>query len=318
MSKITSLGIIGTGRIARRFVLETKYVDDVELVSIYNPKLESAKIFAEKFKIKSFFDILDAFMENIDSVYIASPHETHYFYAKKALECGKHVLCEKPLVLTKKEAIELYHIAEKKQCVLMEAIKTLYCPGFQQLMEIVKSGIVGDVIDVESTFTKLENPSSRELTDNKYGGSFTELGTYTLLPIIKLLGKNYQSVYFEKILNDNNIDIYSKAYFRYRNALATSKTGLGVKSEGQLVISGTRGYVIVEAPWWKTQSIEVRFEDINKKQKYITEFLGEGLRYELIFFLSLINERKEKELKVLENDAIIFAEIMENFLSYRS
>ena len=63
---------------------------------------------------------------------------------------------------------------------------------------------------------------------------------------------------------------------------------------------------------------QCKFEDINKKQTYTTEFQGEGLRYELVFFLSLIKERNEKELKILENDSIIFAEIIEKFLHYRS
>ena len=84
-------------------------------------------------------DNYDEFLEKIDAIYIASTHETHYEYAKKALKKGKHVLCEKPLAFTRVESIELYDLAKEQGVVLMEAIKAAYCPGFQQLLNVVQS-----------------------------------------------------------------------------------------------------------------------------------------------------------------------------------
>lgn len=315
--EIVKLGIIGTGRIAKRFVSEVKYVSGIHTRCVYNPNLEHAKEFSENYEINSYTNEINVFFDLVDAVYIASPHETHYEYTKLALEKGKHVLCEKPMTLEKEKAAELYALAKEKDCVLMEAIKTAYCPGFYQLLSVIRSGVIGKVHDVEACFTKLEKTNSRELNDKKYGGSFTELGSYGLLPILKILGADYKKLHFEQVKNEQGIDIYTKAYFRYEDAVATCKVGLGVKSEGQLIISGSLGYIVVEAPWWKTQSFEVRFEDRSMNEKYFSKFLGEGLRYEISAFLSAINGNMSKTSKLSAEESIKMAEIMETFLKER-
>lgn len=314
---IIRLGIIGTGRIASRMIPEVKYVSGINTDAVYNPHIESARRFAEKFELNKYMDDLEEFFAEIDAVYIASPHQTHYDYIRSAVLHRKHVLCEKPMVLRKAQAEEVFRLAEENRVVLMEAIKTAYCPGFNQLLSIVRSGSIGSVRDVEACFTKLENPLSRELTDRIYGGSFTELGSYTLLPILKILGKGYKELEFKSQLAANGLDVYTKAYFTFENALGTSKNGLGVKSEGQLIISGTRGYIIVEAPWWKTTSFEVRYEDQSQNEKYFSKFLKEGLRYEIGDFVSAINGFGEKHFKLTKGESIAMAEIMEKFMETR-
>lgn len=315
--KIIRLGIIGTGRIAARMVPEVKYVSGININAVYNPHMESAKKFAKQFEMNKYTNDLEELYEEVDAVYIASPHQTHYEYIKNTIKHHKHVLCEKPMVLKEKQAEELFQIAEENKVVLMEAIKTAYCPGFHRLLSIVRSGAVGNVCDVEACFTKLENPFCRELTDTVYGGSFTELGSYTLLPILKILGKKYQELEFKSQVAENGLDIYTKAYFTYDNALATSKNGLGVKSEGQLIISGTRGYILVDAPWWKTTSFEVRREDNSQNEKYFSKFLNDGLRYEIGDFVSSINGFEEKLPKLTKDESIALAGIMEKFLLKR-
>lgn len=315
---IMKIGIVGTGRIANRFISEVKYVSGINTGCVFNPNLEHAKSFSERHEIGNFTDNLNVFLDMVDAVYIASPHDTHYMYVKQALERGKHVLCEKPMVLEKKQAVELYELSEKNNCVLFEAIKTAYSPGFYQLLNVVRSGAIGTVHDVEACFTKLEKNNVRELNDKKYGGSFTELGSYGILPILKILGNKYKELRFEQIINENRIDIYTKAYFRYDNAVATCKVGLGVKSEGQLIISGTQGYIVVDAPWWKTQSFEVKHEDSSLNEKYFSKFQGDGLRYEISDFLSAINGNFAKINKLPFEESIKIAEIMEAFLLYRN
>ena len=310
---IIRLGIIGTGRIARRMIPEIKYVSGINVANIYNPRPESARAFAKKFEINQNTDNLQEFYDSVDAVYIASPHETHYEYAKQALQKGKHVLCEKPMVLKGKEAEELFDLAEKNHLVLMEAIKTAYCPGFNQLLAVIRSGAIGRVVDVEACFTKLEKQGNRELTDTVYGGSFTELASYTLLPIIKILGKDFQNAEFKTVRSANGIDIYSKAYLTYEDAFATSKNGLGVKAEGQLIISGTGGYIVVDAPWWKTKSFEVRYEDSSQNEKYFFKFIHEGLRYEVGDFVASINGYQQKSFKLTGEESIALANIMELF-----
>lgn len=316
--KIIRLGIIGTGRIATRMVPEVKFVSGINIDAVYNPHEDSARQFAECFEINKYTDNLEEFYAEVDAVYIASPHQTHYEYIRSSIEHQKHVLCEKPMVLQKSQAEELFEMAEEKGVVLMEAIKTAYCPGFNQLLAIVRSGVIGSVRDVEACFTKLENPLSRELTDTACGGSFTELGSYTVLPVLKILGKHYRELEFRSQKAANGLDVYTKADFTYENALATAKNGLGVKSEGQLIISGTRGYILVDAPWWKTTSFEVRYEDSSQNEKYFSKFLKDGLRYEIGDFVSSINGFEEKQFKLTKGESIALAGIMERFLETRN
>lgn len=312
-SPIRRIGIIGTGRIAERFIPEAKLVSGVNTQGVYNPHAESAVRFAEKWEIDAYEDI-EEFYRAVDVVYIASPHETHYGYIKASLEHGKHVLCEKPMVLQKAQADELFSYAKKRKLVLFEGVKTAYCPGFHKLLGIACSGTIGSIRNVEACFTKLEKPGRREFTDKVYGGSFTELGSYVLLPILKLLGKDFEEVRFDTITNEDGLDIFTRALLKFPAGLATATCGLGVKSEGRLLIAGTKGYIVAEAPWWKTSYFEVHYEDAGKVDKYSETFLGDGLRYEISDFLSMINGSSSSEFKLTRGESMALAGIMEQFL----
>ncbi len=311
---IQRIGIIGTGRIANRFIPEAKLVSGVNTQGVYNPHYENAKAFAEKWQIDAYQDI-EQFYDSSDIIYIASPHETHYSYIKQALEYGKHVLCEKPMFLSANEAEELFAYAEKQNRILFEGIKTAYCPGFTKLLGIACSGIIGNIRYIESCFTKLESPDSRELKDTKYGGSFLELGSYCMLPIIKLFGQDYEDVRFDTIKDEKGIDTFTQAHFRFPNGLATATCGLGVKADGKLLISGTDGYILVDAPWWKTSYFEVHYEDPDATERFSERFLGEGLRYEISDLLSMINGDTKREFKLTRNEIKAMAGIMEKFLT---
>lgn len=314
---ICQIGIIGTGRIAPRFLAEAKYVSGANVSSVYNPNEESAEEFGTRHELEYYSKDFSEFLEQVDAIYIASPHQTHYDYAKQALLHKKHVLCEKPLTFTVKEAEELYALAEERGAVLMEGIKTAYCPGFNQLVAVAQSGIIGEIRDVEACFSRVTDPQMREMVDEQYGGAFLEFGSYTLLPIFKLLGCDYESVEFHGLQAENGVDLYSKIHFRYKNALATSKTGIGVKSEGQLVIAGTQGYILAQSPWWLTRTFEVRFEDPNRIEKYSPKFLGDGLRYEIADFVSKINGREKLAHCLTKEESIAMAGVVERFMELR-
>ena len=312
-SPIQRVGIIGTGRIAERFIPEAKLVSGISTQGVYNPHTKSAERFADKWEI-NFYKDLEAFYQASDVVYIASPHETHYQYIKTSLEHQKHVLCEKPMVLQKKQAEELFECARERKLILLEGIKTAYCPGFHKLLGIACSGIIGNIRNVEACFTKLEAQVSRELTDKKYGGSFTELGSYVMLPIFKIFGKEYNSLQFDSIRDEKGLDLFTRTTLSYPSGVATATCGLGVKSEGRLLIAGTKGYIVAEAPWWKTTYFEVHYENAEKIEKYSETFLGDGLRYEISDFLSMINGSNSSEFKLTRGESVAMAEIMEKYL----
>ena len=311
--QIQRIGLIGTGRIAGRFLAEAKLVSGCSVQAAYNPHPGSAVKFVQKWGIDAYWDIED-FFSVVDVVYIASPHETHYNYIRTALEHGKHVLREKPMVMKQVQAEELFEYAKEHGLILFEGIKTAYCPGFGRLLGIVCSGTIGSIRNVEACFTKLESSCTRELTDLRYGGSFTELGSYCMLPILKLFGKDYEKLGFETIRGENGLDIFTKISFRYPGGIATATCGLGVKSEGRLLIAGTKGYVVAEAPWWKTAYFEVHYEEPGKVDKYSESFLGDGLRYEISDFLSMINGSSDNGFKLTRGESIALAGIMECFL----
>ncbi|MEG7529903.1 MAG: glycerophosphodiester phosphodiesterase family protein [Hungatella sp.] len=310
------VGIIGTGRIAQRFQSEASVVKDMVLSIVYNPHLCSAEHFAKDYTIPAYTNRLEDLFGQVEAVYIASPHETHYAYAKQMLEHRIHVLCEKPLVLQGIQAEELFQLAATQGCVLMEAIKTAYCPGFAAMIETAKSGVIGSIREVEACFTRLTPTNVRELTDATYGGSFTEMGTYTMLPLMKLLGTAYDHVDFRSQQIGNGLDGYTRAEFTYAHAYGACKTGLLVKSEGQLLISGTKGYILAKSPWWMTKEYEVRFEDPSRCEAYTYDYAGAGLRYEIEAWLYAI--RGGDSGQVTPEESICMANIMERFLQARA
>ena len=315
--RIIRIGIIGTGRIAPRFVAEARFVSGLDIVCAFNPERESGQEFEKKHGIKVYENSYEEFLQEVDAVYIASPNETHEEYTRLALEAGKHVLCEKPMTFTKKQAMELYAMAENKKLVLLEGIKAAYCPGFQQLINVARSGKIGEICDVEACFTRLADLTSRERTDASYWGAFLEFGGYALLPIMKLLGLNYKEIRIDSILGEDGIDLYTKVQLIYEKGMATAKTGVGVKSEGQLVIAGTKGYILAPSPWWLTKKFEVRYENASVIETYEPSFQGDGLRYEINEFISKINGNSRNGYKLTAQEAVAMAEITEKFMKKR-
>lgn len=316
--RLVKLGIVGTGRVARRFFAETKYVSGIEAVAAYNPDGVSLVEFVTEIGLKGFSDDYGRFLDAVDAVYVASPNETHADYVRKALEAGKHVLCEKPMTFTYDEAVKLYAMAKSNDVVLMEGIRAAYLPGFTQLLSVARDGTIGDICDIEACFTRIGEAGSREMSDARYGGAFMEYGSYTLLPIFKLLGTEYKDLRIDSILGDSGIDVFTKVQFKYDNALATSKTGAGVKSEGQLVIAGTKGYILAQSPWWLIQSFDVRFEDPGRIEHHEAGFVGnDGFRYEIAEFLTKINGTGGNDYKLTAEESIAMARVVEEFMKIR-
>lgn len=316
--RLVKLGIVGTGRVARRFFAETKYVSGVEAVAAYNPDGVSLVQFVTEIGLRGYSDDYNKFLDAVDAVYVASPNETHAEYVRKALEAGKHVLCEKPMTFTYDEAVELYAMAKSKDVVLMEGIRAAYLPGFAQLLSVARDGTIGDICDIEACFTRIGEAGSREMSDARYGGAFMEYGSYTLLPIFKLLGTGYKDLRIDSILGESGIDVFTKVQFKYDNALATSKTGAGVKSEGQLVIAGTKGYILAQSPWWLIQSFDVRFEDPGRIEHHEAGFVGrDGFRYEIAEFLTKINGSGGNDYKLTADESIAMARVVEEFMKIR-
>ena len=308
--QIVRLGICGGGRIARRFVPEAGFVSGVEISGVYIPDMEESRSFAASFGLNAVFETYEALLDSCDAVYIASPHIYHYGQIKAALEHGRHVLCEIPMVLSGEEARELYALAADKGLVLLEASKTAHCPAFNHLVSLVKSGVIGKVVEVQSSLSKLiPDKTLREFDARQAGGCITELGHFPLMSVVKLLGCDYKDLTFYSMI-ENDVDIFTKGIIHYDNAIATVTLGLGVKTEGNLVLSGTNGYVYVPAPWWRTDFFEVRSENQTLNRKYFYPFDGEGLRYELQEFIAMIINGRLSSYRLRRHHSVAIADII--------
>ena len=305
------MGVVGCGRIAQRLVAETSKVDAVRLEALYDVSRAKAEELAPEgaYVAESFEELV----ARVDAVYIATPHLAHYPQAKYAIEHGRHVLCETPMVLNGEEAEELYRLAEEHGVVLLEANKTAYCPAFNHLITLIKSGLIGDVVGVDASESKLwgEENLRRELDPRQAGGSLYEMGSYPLLPIMRLLGTDYEDVNLYSRLNCDGVDVYTRGIMRYKSAVASFQLGLGVKTEGNLVISGTKGYAYVPSPWWKTDYFELRYEDQNQNKKSFYKWDEPGLRYELQEFVSCIVNKRRCSARLRPQESIAMARIMQ-------
>lgn len=313
--EIISVGISGCGRIASRFVTEAMKVDAVLLKSVYDPEAAAAGDLASAADDVEVCRTYEELVERVDAVYVASPHQCHYEQVKYALEHGRHVLCETPLVMDGTQARELYALADSRGLVLLEANKTAYCPAFNHLVTLIKSGLIGDVVGIDASESKLwgNDRLKRELDPSQAGGSLYEMGSYPLLPIIKLLGTGYRNINIYSRMNEDGVDIYTRGIMRYDTAVSSFQLGLGVKTEGNLVISGTKGYAYVPSPWWKTDYFELRYEDQNMNKKYFYTWDEPGLRYEIQEFASCIVNGRRISSRLTPKESICMADIMQQF-----
>jgi predicted dehydrogenase len=218
------------------------------------------------------------------------------------------------MVLNGSQAKELYALAEERGLVLLEASKTAYCPAFNHLLALVKSGVIGDVIDVRASLSKLTQGHPRELDATQAGGSMTELSPFPLLSIIKLLGMGFEDIQFYSKMKDG-VDVFTKGIINYQHAVSTITLGLGVKTEGNLIVSGTKGYVYVPAPWWLTDYFEIRYENQSQNKKYFYSYEGDGLRYELQEFASMVFNHRLSSYHLRRHESCAIAGIIEKFLN---
>ncbi len=286
------IGIAGDTVVARKFLDECRYVNGMEAGGIYT---NNRSLFPTGEKENSvFYESYDSLLDSVDCVYIASEPGLHYSQIRSALEKKKHVIVESPVTLSLSSLDTLEKLAEKNGCVLMDAVKTAYSTAYSRLILMAKTGVIGDIVSVDATATSLRDISLiRERRFENTWNSICDWGPLSLLPVFQLLGTDYKSKRITSRLEDSAVsfDSFTKIDFLYDRAVASVKIAKGAKSEGELVISGSRGYIYVPAPWWKTDYFEVRYENATDNRRYFYQLDGEGIRYEIIAFLREIEHR---------------------------
>ena len=310
------LGIYGNVDFIRKYLRESVYVNGLEISGLCADEDEIADDI-RKDAVERNVEICSGYtelLEKSDAVYIVSHPTKHYENVKMALEKGKHVLCEAPVTLSYAEHKELMSLAEEKKVILMEALKTAYSIAYSRLLLLIKTGAIGDVISVDVTCTSLSALTGKNGSLAGVWNSMTAWGPTGILPVLDILGSDYDSVdIVSRFVRDEEcFDTFSRLSFRYPKAVATVKLGKGVKSEGDLVVTGTKGYLYVPSPWWKTDYFEIRYENPSNNKRYFYQLDGEGIRYEMVVFTKAV-ESGRRPSYVKDSVALKIAEIMEDF-----
>ena len=249
-------------------------------------------------------------LKNVDSIYINTNVEKNYNIISNALNSNKHVLCEAPISDDLNRTKELFALAKEKNVILMEAIRTAYSTAYSRLVLLVKAGKIGKVLSVDVTCTDMSKIKNKDYCLN----SFENWGPNALLPIFQILGTKYKDYKIVSHFKDEEKkqDDFTKVDFIYNNATASIKVAEGAKSEGELIITGTDGYIYVPSPWWKTDYFEIRYENTNNNKRFFYQLDGEGIRYELVAFAKSVQEKKKSD-NIEENISLAISKMMMNF-----
>lgn len=310
------LGLTGESNFLIKFINECRFVNGVEISGVCTQNADVlSQISDHEIYVAAQFDEL---LDHVDAVYIISHPSMHFSQIRAALLRGKHVLCESPVTLSTGELEQLFELAEKRGLILMEALKTAYSTAYYRMLLLVKSGRIGQVVSIDATCTSLM-PSTAYGKQEREWNSICAWGPPAMLPIFQLLGTDYLEKTISSAFIDEKreFDIFTKVDFLYPNAVASLKVGKGVKSEGNLVISGTKGYIYVPAPWWKPDYFEIRYENQSENRRYFYQLEGEGIRYEIVNFAKSI-ETGANNIYIEKGVSEAIVKVVEDFSQKRN
>lgn len=247
---IKNIGIVGTGDIAKQFATQidkSKY----EIVSMFNHREASLIPFAKDNEIENYTTNYDEFLSNsnLECVYIGSPNQTHYTYAKQALEAGKHVLCEKVMVLSGDQAKELFELAESKNLVLLEAVTLFYMPMYHEVKKLIAAGDLGKISNASVIFgsCKEYDPTNRFFSKELGGGALFDIGTYALSAAVYLLGTDLNFVASDVELAPTGVDEKSMTLLKTTEGVQASvMISFRGKMPKQVVLTGDNGFLKID------------------------------------------------------------------------
>lgn len=291
-------GIIGLGNIANQFAGDLVLIEDANLVAVASRDFNKANDFAKQYNSPKAYDSYDALFadEEVDIVYIATPHDSHAELSIKALENGKHVLCEKPLSLSYKDAVRMTDASKKHNKFFMEAFWTRFIPSVKEVLEKVNQGIIGDVNYVKADFAFYadEKQGGRLFDEKLGGGALYDIGVYPLFLSYIMLGIPNEII-AKSICNENGIDLQTSMILNYEKAQAILNASIVSESDMKAVIGGTQGHIQLNAPWFMANGYSIVKE--NQQETFNLPNLGKGYAHEAIECHNCIrNNQIESEL----------------------
>ncbi len=285
MSKQTyNWGILGTGKIAKRFMQAVFYVPEARVVAVGSRAQHTADAFGSHFGIPKRYDTYQAVIEDpeVEIVYVATPHSLHAENTLQALEAGKHVLCEKPFTLNARQAEQVIAVARQSGRFVMEGMWTRCFPLMREAVRRVEAGEIGDIqlLQADFGFQPPYDPTSRLFNPELGGGALLDVGIYPVALALQFLGVPQQMV-SSAIVGETGVDEVCAMVFHYpAGALAVLSASIRVNTPKQASLCGTKGTIQFPAPWWKPSEAFLIRSD-GTQEHLLFPYEGDGLQFEI-------------------------------------
>jgi predicted dehydrogenase len=262
---VMRLGIVSTAHINRLVIPPAHASEKVELAAVASRDLQRAEEYARTWEIPRAYGSYEALLEDpeIDAVYISLPNTMHCDWSIRAVEAGKHVLCEKPMSRHPEDVERAFDAAERAGRHLMEAFMYRHNPQTRRAVELVSSGAIGELRVIRSAFSySLYDADNIRLRTEVEGGSLMDVGCYCVSGS-RLFGGEPESVYGEAYIGPSGTDWVFTGTLRFPgDVLATFDCGTCLPERDELEIIGTEGTLFLDDPWHcRTPVIEVRRDD---------------------------------------------------------
>lgn len=277
-------GIIGPGKIAKKFAEAMTAVKDGVLYAVASRDQERARTFAREFGAEKAYVGYDLVVEDpdVDAIYISTPHRFHFENAMLSLQAGKPVLCEKPLTVTSRQAERLFLTAQAKDTFLMEALWSRYLPIYQVVREWMDERLIGEPKLVTSTFGIMANPDPewRMFNANLAGGALLDLGVYNISISQWILRKNPVSFLAQGIIGGTDVDELTSAHLFYEGGVVSQFTcNLISRNSNDMFVYGTEGYIHVHPSFWNPESASLWIDGRESTER--RPFRKNGFEYQI-------------------------------------
>lgn len=300
-------GILAPGHIAHKFASDLKVTPGANLMAVGSRDINRSKEFAKQFGADKAFGSYEdlAKAPEIDVIYIASPHTSHFEHTMLCLENGKNVLCEKPMAMNSRELEIMIKKAKEKNLFLMEAIWTLFLPSYRKFRELITDGTIGDIKFIQADFGLLapENPSHRIRNKELGGGSLLDIGIYPVFLALDIAGIP-EEISSKGILSKTGIDENCSMIFNYpsKNITANLFSTILSQTPVEALVCGTKGRVKLNSMWHIPTSVEIF---VNGKTNVLSFKENDfGYKYEIAEVNKCISAgKKESEIFSLSSSS---------------
>jgi scyllo-inositol 2-dehydrogenase (NADP+) len=276
-------GFLGTGRIAHKLADALKVVDNTELIAIGSRNIETAKEFASEYNIKKAYGSYEELVkdEDVDVVYVATPHNLHLENTLLALDNNKHVLCEKPFGVNLREAELMINKAKAKNLFLMEALWSRFLPNILKTKELVDSGVIGNInlLTAYFTFKSTNGPEHRQFNLDLCGGTLLDIGIYNVFLSLLLLGEPKSFIASAGLSPQGGDNTCSYTFNYDKDKMAVMFSSFMVNTPTIAEIHGEKGKIFLEHLWFCPGKVKVIYDD-GREEIFEFDFKSNGYEFE--------------------------------------